>query len=214
MAAYDIRIYKSWSVRNMKAAWVNTYVVNFEGLITDDALAQKLDAIATAERTLHLATVQFLHATVSTKADEPVYDPKTLKVFELQGNGGRAVVAPDIPVDLNIVLKVKKQVAYGRAGTMFYRGALLNSDVSINDRGEAQLKADASITNPVIWNNFNSGINQAAPGVELVMADHRVDDPNAGAIEARNIQGFSPAGVVINKRDHRYFDRKNVIAVP
>lgn len=213
MGMYDIRVYKSWNARNLKAAWVNNYHVNFEGEITDETLEEKLTAIIDAEKAIHLQPVQFLHATISTTRDEPVYDPKSLKVFEIQGNGGRNIVAPDQALDLNIALKVKKQVAFGRSGTMFYRGALLNSDVIVNDRGEGQLKNEEGATNPVLWANFNNTIKGGVGTIELVMADKRFNAPDVGALEVRVVQSFAPSGVSIVKRDHRYYDVKSAAPV-
>lgn len=209
---WDIRIYKSWNSRNLKAAWLNTYHVNFNGAVTDPELQEMLEAIATSERMIHLQPVQFLHATVSSMRDEPVYDPQFLKVFELQGTGNRAVVAPNQALDLNITYKVKKQVAFGRSGTMFYRGCLTSNDVLVNDRGEAQLKNDAEVASPVLFANFNNGIMNAAPNIELVMSHPSFNAADADPLAVRVVQGFNPSGVAINKRDHRYFDVKSAVA--
>lgn len=214
MAAFDVRIYKSFGARNRKAAWVNNYVINHTGDVTSAGWTDVINGIAAAERLLHADQVQYLHATVSTTANEPVYDPKSLRIFELEGAGGRNTTN-DPPLDLNITLKAKKRVAYGRSGTMFYRGALLKSDVDINDRGESQISpVTSALNNPVFWANVNIQLNGIPEGFTWVMMHPSLNDPNPGNIEVRNVLGLQMGGVSLNPRDHKYFDLKNKVAAP
>lgn len=203
---FDLRIYKSWGVRNQKAAWVNNYQLNYNGEINDALLADKVNDIVAAEKNLHSAGVQFLSATLSSMRDEPVYDPKMLKTWGLQGVGVRPLDEENPPVDLNLAMRVRKEVNYGRQGSAYYRGCLYASDVAINDRGESQIAAGAHWVNPVVWANFNQLMN-GNTDVEIVMADKVNNDPDAPANEARIVHLWSLYGVVFLKRDHRYFDR-------
>lgn len=210
---YDVRIYKSFGVRNLKAAWLNTYVFNAPELITDPLFDQIVAAVVSMEKIYHLNRVQFLHATVSTKANEPTYVPESLRVFELDGQGNRGIVAPDEPIDLNICLKVKKQVAFGRSGMMFFRGCLLQSDIDINDRGEAQLAPVNGVGNPGDANNAYGMINNLPDPANWIMADKRGDEVDGATYQVRNVLGIAVAGVSLNKRDHKYFDRPNAAPV-
>lgn len=203
---YDLRIYKSWGSRNPKAAWVNNYQLNYTGEITDAGLTNKVNDIIAAEKMLHSAGVQFLNATLSSMRDEVVYDPKMLKTWGLTGVGSRPLDEDNPALDLNIAMRVRKGVNYGRIGSCYYRGCLFASDVVINDRGESQIAAGAHWVNPVIWANFNQRMN-AITDIPIVMADKINNDPEAPINEARIVQDWSLYGVVFLKRDHRYFDR-------
>lgn len=215
MAAFDVRIYKSFGVRNLKAAWVNNYVISHVGNVTSAGWTEVINGIAAAERILHCDQVQYLHATVSTTADEPVYDPKSLRIFELGGQGNRSTQNDDEPLDLNISLKVKKEVAYGRSGTMFYRGALLKSDVAINDRGESQISTlTSALNNPVLWANVNNAIRGIPEGFTWVMMHPSLNNPDPGNVEVRNVLGLQLGGVALNPRDHKYYDVKAKAAQP
>lgn len=214
MAVWDLRIYKSWNVRNMKASWVNTYQINYDGGVEDDMWVQKINSIATAEKNLSLNLVQFLHATVSSKRDEAVYDPRMLRTFELTGNGLGTIPEDDPPLDLNIAFKVKKSVAFGRSGSMYFRGCLRQSDVDINDRGESQWASASHLNSPAVWTNLNT-LWSAYPEMQIVMAGKDFDDPElVTPLETRAVQSFQGAGVVLLKRDHRYFDRRDPAPVP
>lgn len=211
MPAFDLRIFKSWQARNLAAAWVNTYVFNWDNTdVTDPSVATLINGICAMEREFHLAPVQYLHATFSTTKDEPVYDPKTLRVFELDGTGNRVIPVDDSAADLNLCLKMKKNVMYGRSGTMFYRGALLSSDIAINSRGEAELAPNAAVSNPgTISNAF--GNSKVVPAMQWIMAPDAANNPDGQALTARNVVGISPSGVSINKRNHKYFDEVGAV---
>lgn len=205
---YDLRIYKSWKGRNLAAAWVNTYILSTEVEIGDTA---NVDAIINAfmamEHELHLSDVNFLHATFSTVRNEPVYDPKTLYVAAVTGTGNRGYLENEAPLDLNIALKVKKECAFGRSGTAFYRGALTNFDVITNSRGESELDITRSpLNNPALWSNAFGHVNNLESAT-WVMKVPAMDDPNSTApVEARIVKGIGLGGISVNKRNHKYFD--------
>lgn len=216
MPAFDVRIYKSWNARNLNEAWVNNYVINFDGNVESPGWITVIDNLAAAEKILHLQGVQYLHATVSTTMDEPVYNPKSLRVFGLQGTGNRAIPEGDVAVDLNVALKMKKEVAYGRAGTMFFRGALLSSDVEINDRGESQIPAVGSLlASPVLIANVNQAYNAIPEGFDWVMKVPEMDDPaQQENITARLVLTVGIGGISVNKRNHRWFDKRAKVTAP
>lgn len=207
MPAWDVRIFKSWGARNLDASWVNNYVLNWDGNdVGSNEVVAAINAIVDMERAFHLIPVQYLHATFSTTRDEPVYTPETLRVFELASTGARAVPVDDAAVDLNICLKVKKQVAFGRSGTMFYRGALRASEVKLNSRGEAELAPEYEFFNPGAVSNAYSHVSNLA-GFEWIMKHPALDNPDEqNPVVARAVKGIAPSGVVVNKRNHRYFD--------
>lgn len=207
MGAYDLRIYKSWSARNLNASWVNNYVFDWDGTdIASSDVLTLVNAVGSFEKELHTNQVQFLHATFSTVLDEPTYTPESLRVLELQGTGNIGITEENMPLDLNITLKMKKLVGFGRSGTMFLRGALRTEDVVINSRGEAELASGSNFLNPGTISNAFGHINNLVD-FNWIMKTHGMDKPDeAGTVIARNVLGVSPSGVVVNKRNHRYFD--------
>lgn len=211
---YDVKIYKSFGVRNLKAAWANTYQMNAIEDITDNSIQDMINALVGMEQTYHTQPVQFLHAVCSTKMNEPQYTPESLKVFELQGTGNVVVPEGEQVLDLNISLKMKKGVAFGRSGTMFYRGCLRTIDVSVNDRGESQLRGDSLIMTPGTWANAFNLVNNLAQPTRWIMAGDVIDVNQDITTQVRNVLSFVPSGVSINKRDHRYFDRAAAAGVP
>jgi hypothetical protein len=213
---FDVRIYKSWAARNIKASWVNNYQAVFDGPVEAPELQALIDRVVASERMIHLQSVQFLHAVVSTKLDEEVYDPATLKTVELAGAGNRALGEDGIALDLNIALRVKKQVIYGRSGGQYYRGCLLAEDVIINDRGESIIKPGSAPTGAPLWANFNNTIIPPDMPAKLCMASKIFDTgaPGEETAPVRIINGFALQGIVLLKRDHRYFDRRDPDSTP
>lgn len=207
MPAYTISIYKSWGARNLEEAWVNRYLVNSAAPdVTGADVQTTVDAFVAMEAELHLDQVQFLHATYSSTVKEAVYDPRQLRVFETQGTGHRGIPDGDTALDLNIALKAKKVVAFGRSGTMFYRGALTAADVNINSRGESELRADSPMMVPGTWSNAWGHVHNLTATPWIMDAPVLHDPNNQTPFVDREVQNLLPAGVSINKRNHKYFD--------
>jgi hypothetical protein len=207
MPAWKIAIHKSWAARNPDETWVNNYIVNSpQADVTDAGTQNIVDQFVAMEAEFHLAPVQFLHATFSSLRAEDAYDPKMLRVFEIQGTGHRGIVVDDMALDLNIALKAKKVVAYGRAGTMFYRGCLTASDVVLTSAGKSELKPDSPVMNIGTWTNARGHVSNLA-GVQWIMDVPQLHLANPqGNIEDRVVQNLLPSGISINKRNHKYFD--------
>jgi hypothetical protein len=209
--AWDIKIYKSFGGRNDRNMWSNLYTVK---MLLDDIIVDKqnfldvVETIATFDRRQHTKSVHMIRAVMSTVIQEPDYDPKKLKSYELSGIGMVDTPAGQSVLDLNIVLRIKKQAAYGRSGHWSYRGALNTGDVTIGSTGRAMLTNEFTSNGQVLgltpgWNNLTNGLANKA---ELVYREKSLIDPNAQT-EARLITNVAYGGTGYNKMDHKYFDK-------
>lgn len=209
MGVYAIKIFKSYGGRVADNVWSNTYHWSNSLGLEDNAWLATVNGLVALESRLHLNTVNFLRAVVSTTGDEEGYDPSQLRVFELQGAGLDVLPAGEKPLDLNFTLKMKKQVIYGRAGTMFYRGALHTGHVEMGPGGKMVLTAGAaaSITQEMLplFTDILGAAVAASNGGGWVMGPP-ANLANNAQYNARPVSGLQPSGVSLNKRNHRYFD--------
>lgn len=172
------------------------------------SLAATASAIAAAEKIIHLDLVNFLSATVSTwEPDGTPYNPDSFTTVELAGVGSRATASQQ-SVDSNVALKVNYQPTTGRSGRRFYRGCLIETDIVG--------LGDLSYT-------FESGSPVADGGTAMVSFKSAMAPYLAGGTDAnkvvlaytgagsgsvvRGVASIKSAGIAINRRNHRYFDR-------
>lgn len=208
---WTVKIFKSFGGRVANSMWSNSYHINTNNadmLIEDPAWKTLVEQLGVMERTIHLEPVNFMRATLSSLRQEPEYDPRTLRVFELQGIGERGNNGGGTPMPLDMTLKVKKNVGYGRSGTMFYRGCLNSTDVSIGAGGDPALKSpgDPGLFSAV--NGFVTVLTDELSAIqgELVMPPRGAEAAEGGVTTARIVQSFAISGISINSRNHRYFD--------
>lgn len=205
MALYIIRVRKSWGARDPERSWVNTYEVSYDGAIGD--LSATANAIANGERILHLAEVQFLSATISTwQPDSVPYNPLTFKTVELEQVGLRASAGVSA-MDSNVCLLVKMMTALGRNGRRFYRGCLSEADVQIGGDAKFTLTPGSPLTGNggSAWETFNTFMQPfttAGTGpVKICLVGNGV-----GGVLSRAVEEMQVGGVVVNRRNHRYYD--------
>lgn len=202
---FIIRIFKSWGARDAERRWVNNYEVE-AGATPLTGLDAVAEAIADAERQIHYDAVQFLSATISTWSPDSVpYNPLTFRTIELAGTGLPFVAAADA-MDSNVCLLVKFSATTGRNGRRFYRGALLESDVEIGGDGKFRLEdASPQRTRFTQAGGFAALLAPYLAGgadpVTIVLAG-----ANAAGVQ-REVVSVDIGGVVVSKRNHRYFDR-------
>jgi hypothetical protein len=210
MPAFVIRIFKAFGGRTSSQQWSNTYHWTADGTVEAEYWQQVVEALAQLEQSIHAPQVNFMRGVVSTHEQEPEYNPLQLRVFEMSAVGNRTPPAGEKLLDLNLALKVKKVVRFGRAGTAFYRGVLHTGDVEVGAGGNAVLVAGAvEALNTPMHMAFVNAVTQAetASGGQLIMNPGKLlDGGQAAAIRA--IDGLRPSGVSVNRRDHRYFDTK------
>jgi len=207
MANYIIRIFKAWGTRDGSRRWVNNYEVS--STATDvTGLVSAVNTIVEAERLIHFIDVNFLEATVSTwLPDSHPYDPAAFMTLDLTGYGARAPGGA-IVLDSNVCWLVNARTATGRTGKKFFRGCLYEGDV--------QLAADGT------W-AFTPGSSMESGGASIAAFDAAIapmlsggSSPNtlslispgvAGGVRVRGILEYRVGGIVVNRRNHRYFDR-------
>lgn len=210
MPAYVIRIFKSWGGRDSGLKWVNNYEV-FSAAASPADLRTMANAISDAERPFHLTNVDFLGYTVSTwQAEGPGYNPESFVSVPLSGNGSR-VMTTGAALDINVAWHVSFKTALGRAGRRFYRGVLMEADVETTGNlswrlvpgvglasGGALISAFQTALGPYFSGGAN--VNKLA-----IVTNSPTNDPAPAFV--REVIGIDTAGVSINKRNHKYFDR-------
>lgn len=205
---YTIKIFKAYGGRTTDKLWSNSYHVSAEAALDDPLWVTALEAIAAQERMIHNPQVNFMRAVISSTTREGAYNPEDLRVFELGTVGERGVPSGEQPLPLDLALKVKKNVAFGRSGTMFYRGCLHTGDIVVGAGGDASLLSppDGNLLNAVGLIPANSAAAITALGGFLIMPP-KVLAPGDPAQAVRTISSFALSGVSVNRRNHRYFDK-------
>ena len=204
---WTIKIDKSWGGRNIEDSWSNVYHVTSPLSAEAEEWAVIVEGFAKMERELHLNEVNFLHATVSTIAEDAPAYPANLRVFELQGVGNKAIPVGDNAVDLNICLSLKKEVAMGRSGRLLYRGALLASQVVIGTSGKSAWIGPEPTAGTLA--NATSDVRAFPDSLATWMLPTKAnaDAPPGSTVLTRVVKSVSVGGVVIARRNHRWFDR-------
>lgn len=201
---FRITILKSL-LANPGEVWANTYEVRAEGAQTNSVMLRACgDKLVSWEKEMHLNTVQFNRMVMSTWIAEEGYEPSGFVSVDLDGVGERAVQGEALP--LEVVLKVRREVAYGRYGNVFLRGVLCEGDVSAPS-------GVYKITNAATWDNEVTSVTAehlsdyigegATASYHLVMAGKN----QQGMVHTREIVSLKNGGVGLAKVSRRYFNR-------
>lgn len=213
MPDFVVRIFKSWNVVDEENYWVNNYeFMSDEGTILDAGPRAIADSLVAAERAIHLPGVKFFKFTISTWAnDTPVYDPSKFVSVPLNVSGQRNVTGDAL--DANVCFFVKKEVAGGRYGKLFYRGCLVEGDVQTRGDLSYELTSGSTIaTGGTAWNAYlaemNSVIGGLVPGGEFAMIGRvKGVSGNPGPVYKRAVLAVTAAGVTINDTNHKWYNR-------
>lgn len=205
------------TVRTMKRAVANpdwTWQNNYEfvlGTANGEPAAWEafLDAIVAAERPLHNGTVEFVRAVASTYTAEEGYQPQSMFVREINNLLGTRTTSGDA-LPRHAVLHLKKDAAYGRAGKMFLRGCLTETDVQTGSSLDWQLTPGATTALQTAANTFYTAIMNAittlgGAGSYWAMIGTASGIPDTTLI--RQVRSVTARSVSINRAHHRYFDR-------
>lgn len=207
MADFTIRIFKAWRGRDISRAWSNTYEI-ISGATNPTELVAVGDALVSAERGLHLTDVQFLQYTISTWApDSHPYNPEAFVTYTLTdaGERGNETGINDNALDYNVCLMVHRNAVTGRSGRLFFRGVLLESDVMIQGDGRFAIEGETSGQLMDAVDAYKTGVAPyitGGTGNQLALIS-----TSGSTVYRRNIVDVVMGGVVINKKNHRYFDR-------
>lgn len=212
MPDYTIRVFKSWGARDDQRRWVNNYELS-SSATSPAVLLPVAHSLIDAESHLHLTMVKFLGATISTwSADSEPYNPESFVSVASIVDGLRAMGgAGDDALDSNVCYHITRNVTLGRTGKLFYRGCLLESDVSIQSDASFQINPGRPISvGGAAWTSFDGIMNDYYSGgtheATFVLKGIHGEPPNQ-VISTREVTGLVPAGVTLNRRNHRYFDR-------
>lgn len=198
-------------VADVSKQWVNTYesISIASGELSD--LIRLGRALIEWEERIHGAGVRLVKWSVRTGArDSQPYDPNTFyeEPINLTGGSGHDV---GNPVDLSVALWADRAVVTGRAGRLFIRGVLFETDIQA-DAGRftlspvARAAFNTAFTNGLGWiAPFLSGGNDAT--LRLIMIGPNGQFP-------RPVLQFSVNGVSIVKKFHSYFDRGSLGSPP
>lgn len=211
MPDYIITINKSAGGRDSANKWANRYEV-VGSAVSVEGLTTMANAIATAEKNIHSNFVEFISAVVSTWAPEPTgYNPTASMTIPLTGAGLRAP-SQAIMLDLDCVYHVAFQTATGRNGRRFYRGCVAESDVeaTANIRWRISAASDLAAGAAVFVAFRNALLPYLNAGAETNKIAIITEDKNAPSVIRfrRNVTDVVPAGVIVNRRNHAYFDRQ------
>jgi hypothetical protein len=205
MAMFVIRIFKSWGARDESRRWVNNYEIE-AGAATLTSLDTVANALASAEKLIHMGNVNFLSATISTwEPDSQPYNPLSFRTIELSGIGTKNV-AGVTTLSSNVCFVVKYQATTGRNGRRFYRGCLTEADVESGGDGSFTLTAagpllDAGADFTAFKTAMAPYLSGGANATKIVLAGA------SGIGVQREVSALKSGGVSINRRNHRYFDR-------
>lgn len=204
-----IRIFKAWNVPDADNQWVNNYeIMDFPSQPAIDNVGPLVNALVAAEQAIHLTEVYFTKAVVSTwQPDSKPYDPDTFVTMPLTVNGSRSHTAA--AMERNIAYFVRKTPWSGRNGKFFYRGCLHQGDVQTTGSLKSRLNPASSLAaGGLDWQDYEAALEPYAGGSGL--GDPRlalINQVAPGVVLARPIASLAPAGVVVNRSNHKYFDR-------
>ena len=209
MANLTVKIFKAWNAADERNAWVNNYEILSDDMAPADNQARLLvEELVQAEQELHLTNVYFVKAIVSTWVPEgrAEYDPSTFVSLPLDARGLCSTTGDAL--DSNVCFYVRKEVSSGKYGKLFYRGVLVEADVQPGGDLAFTIAPTSTLrqggtTWTAYYNQISPFLTGGAGNASLGM----IGKVKSGATFQRPVQDLVPSGVVINRRNHRYFDR-------
>lgn len=208
--SWIIRIFKSWGVADMTRSWVNNYELVSGAAAYPADMVPVLNTLVAAEKLIHYTPIQFLQATIATWEPEGRgnYDPNTFVTVALSGAGSVAIAAGDELADSNVCLMVRLTADAGRTGRRFYRGSLSEANVTTNSAGISGLASGSTMGDTgSSMAAYRSALAPLLPGGAGVAKLTLIGRNKAGVLYMRPVTGVHTGGVVVNRRNHRYFDR-------
>jgi len=199
---FVIRLIKYHSA-NPNNKWANTY----EFRATETGGTGPLNALASSivlfEQALHMTFVKFDHYTISTWEEDSVpYDPEAFISTPLTVSGLRGGLADGLP--LNQAYAVRRVPSAGRFGHLFYRGCLLEDDVSspagkqvLDDPEGLQESIDTALESSELGLTLGAALDG---GFQMVMI-------NKDGTQIRPVVTLTASGVSAVPQDHAWFNR-------
>jgi hypothetical protein len=196
---YLMKTFKSWGGRSDSGQWSNSYHIRSDNAIDHVGWQGVIDVIVGREKQVHLETVSFMRSLITPFAENPLNQPeKVLRVFNLAGSGGRVVPAGRHGHDLNVALIVKRQLASGRGGRLFWRGCVHEDDTELGAGGRYMLTPGSPLTTNIVRDEVGEIKNLGAGFFHVIP-----NKPGLIVQYSRDVTGFSIGGLTLNRRDHR-----------
>lgn len=189
--------------------WSNSYEAHVTAPLTAAQWTEILDILVGREQPLHLTNVQFVQANASTYLpDSHPYNPLaflTRPVSGTQGTRSPSGIGTELP--RNVALHVKRDVALGRAGKLFYRGALDEADVATDTGLQWRLLAGPALAAQGAVSDLFDAVQGAlvsagGAGSSLSLISGVVGTPGIRPVIALVVRGVN-----VVSADHRFFDR-------
>lgn len=207
MADFTIRIFKAWRGRDIARAWSNTYEI-ISGGDNPTELVAVGDALVEAERILHLTDVNFLQYTISTwLPDSHPYNPESFVTYTLDslGDRGNDTGYNENALDYNVCYMVHRNAVTGRSGRIFFRGVLMETDVAIQGDGRFAVEGTSA---PELVNDTEAFKTALAPYITGGTGNQLALISKSGStIYRRNVVNIVGGGIVVNKKNHKWFNR-------
>lgn len=199
---FVVRTIKSLTT-NPNNKWANSYEFVSTAVGTETTLLTLATAVIEFEATLSLSTVRFDRVTVSTwAADSVPYNPETFISTTVTAEGEVTPATDQLP--LNQCMSVARVAASGRFGHLFYRGLLVEGDVTapagiqvLVNRPGKQTDVEAALASSGLAEYI--GTSHTA---ELVLCMISKDGFQVRIVEELLVQGVSTI-----PQDHAWFNR-------
>ena len=205
---YTVRIFKALGGRSNEGQWVNNYELQTNLTLESAGMQANVDHIVAFDRALHTNQVNYMRVVTSTFAmDSRPYDPANLRVMELSGVGGHELQPGAGVVDLNITLTIKRLTTLGKAGRLILRGALHWGHVTTGAGGKTVLTDNGTTHMQGLLTTATAALGDLDG--ELVMINYVGVPEVGGATFVRPIIFHQLGAVSVNRRNHKYFDRKS-----
>ncbi len=199
MSLYLIKSFKSFGGRSDSGQFSNGYHVSTGAGIDDAEWPAIINNIVAQEKNLTHNQTNFMRVLVTPFAENVLNAPeRVMRTFEQQGIGNRAIPAGSHALDLNVCLIIKRQLATGRSGRFFLRGALHEGDVQMGADGRFVLTPESSFYANVSTSSIDQLWNLGAN------FSHVIPNPAGLVVQlSRAVTAFKLGGVTLNRRDHR-----------
>jgi hypothetical protein len=199
---FRITVRKSHT-NNPDRQWENNYEVRCIDTATNTQLNNLGLKVVAFEKAIHYESTQFRLLRISTwEEDSTPYNPESFISLPLTGFGELDEASEDLE-PINICWDVARVPISGRFGHLFYRGALVESDVEAPS-GRATLADISAMGTRITTELGSSGLGEYMDGTdtqfEIVMI-------NKTGTQVRQVLGLAPRGVAVVPFDHAWFNR-------
>lgn len=207
---YSLKSYASLNGGSARDQFSNTLEVATEAALSSAEMAGFAAAFASCLASVMLNTVTINRIVVSTYDQETPEDAiNNFRSFAMNVVGGNAPAdASTTMYDVNHALVIARNPAMGRAGAILVRGCLTEADVQIGSSGEAMLSPSGRTRFDHVPATFGNGLSLPGfvPSLMRTVKDDVVD--GQATLHVSPIVSYGVTGVRLNKRNHRFFNRK------